>query len=97
MPVAEHPAECDEIETPMILESEERRYVADLAIGEGCALLRRQDCRKQPRHQSQYGEISSSHIPRKVRRRSSCSAAELSASPHQAFYRQYEASTLRFC
>jgi hypothetical protein len=42
MSVVKHPAECQRVETAMVLEAEESRYVTDLAIGEGCALLRRQ-------------------------------------------------------
>ena len=59
MPVAEHPAECDRVETAIVLENEERRYVADLTIGEGCALLRRQGQRDHARRQSHQ---ESSHM-----------------------------------
>jgi hypothetical protein len=42
----------------MVLEDKERRYVTDLAISEGCALLRRQGQRNNARRQS-HQELSS--------------------------------------
>ena len=54
MSVAKHPAECDGVETTMVLETQERRYVADLAIGEGGALLRGQGQGSHARRESQY-------------------------------------------
>src|SRR5688500_4600675 len=62
MPLAKHPAECQRVVSAIVLETQENRYVTDLAIGQRGALLRRQGHGAKPRRQSQHKDLLSHKV-----------------------------------